>query len=396
MKNYDVLIIGGGAAGLACAVRLKELNKNLSVAILEAGERLGKKIAATGNGQGNLSNANLLPQRYHGTCAPLATRLIRPDATSPFSLFDFLTITDGKGRIYPASKQGSAISDCLIKRVSDSGIDVFCSSPVVGIGSDLTVRTANGTRFSGKRVLLATGGKAQKQFRTDGSAYSLATALGHTLTPLYPSLVQLKCTGGFKQLKGIRTECKVTVFNAKKEKLVTTEGDVIFTDYGLSGNAIFYASAYCAGETGVTLSVEFLPEVPLQDIAAIIERRQGCGYAECEWLGGTLHNALGRELIKRCADKTPSGIARFIKAFPVAVEGSLGWDYAQVTHGGIPLAEVTAEAQSKKVCGLYFAGEILDVDGDCGGYNLHFAFASGIFAAECINRSIVRGQRYGD
>lgn len=391
MENYDVAIIGGGAAGLACAVRLKELNKNLSVIIVEAGERLGKKIAATGNGQGNLSNADLTNKHYHGSLAPLAKTLCEDGAVNPLTLFDFLTVCDKVGRTYPAGKQASAISDSLIKRVNSLGVKVLCGSPVVSIAKNLTLTLKNNTQIKAKKVLLATGGKAQKQFLTDGSAYSLATSLGHTLTPLYPSLVQLKCTGGFKQLKGIRSECRVTVLNSSGKKLVTTEGDVIFTDYGLSGNAIFYASAYCTGQKGITLSIEFLPEISKEEIVEIIKKRQGLGYAESELLGGTLHNSLGREIIKRCKTKDAEGVANMVKSFPVTVEGSLGFDYAQVTKGGIPGSEITQNLESKIVKGLYFAGEILDVDGDCGGYNLHFAFASGMYAAECIHQSILRG-----
>lgn len=391
MENYDVAIIGGGAAGLACAVRLKELDKNLSVIIVEAGERLGKKIAATGNGQGNLSNADLSNKHYHGSLAPLAKTLCQDGAVNPLTLFDFLTVCDKVGRTYPAGKQASAISDSLIKRVNSLGVKVLCGSPVVSIAKNLTLTLKNNTQIKAKKVLLATGGKAQKQFLTDGSAYSLATSLGHTLTPLYPSLVQLKCTGGFKQLKGIRSECRVTVLNSSGKKLVTTEGDVIFTDYGLSGNAIFYASAYCTGQKGVTLSIEFLPEIPKEEVVKIIKKRQGLGYNESELLGGTLHNALGREIIKRCNNKSAEGLANMVKSFPVTVEGSLGFDYAQVTKGGIPSSEITQNLESKIVKGLYFAGEILDVDGDCGGYNLHFAFASGMYAAECIHQSILRG-----
>ncbi|MGN0805735.1 MAG: aminoacetone oxidase family FAD-binding enzyme [Candidatus Coproplasma sp.] len=392
MEIYDVAVVGGGAAGLACAARLKELNKNLSVVIAEAGERLGKKIAATGNGQGNLSNADMSHKHYHGGCAHLAKTLCEESSVNPLSLFDFLTVCDRSGRIYPAGKQASAISDSLIKRVKELGVKVLCSSPVTSISKNLTLTLKGGTILKAKKVLLSTGGKAQKQFLTDGSAYSLATSLGHSLTPLYPSLVQLKCVGGFKQLKGIRSECRVTVFNSDGEKLVTCEGDVIFTDYGLSGNAIFYASAYCTGEKGVTLSIEFLPDVAKEDIVKIIKKRQSCGYAEGELLGGTLHNALGREIIKRCKYNDAEAIANTVKNFTVSVEGSLGFDYAQVTKGGINSAEITEKLESKIVKGLYFAGEILDIDGDCGGYNLHFAFASGMYAAECINQSILRGQ----
>ncbi|MGN0807126.1 MAG: aminoacetone oxidase family FAD-binding enzyme [Candidatus Coproplasma sp.] len=392
MENYDVAVIGGGAAGLACAVTLKQLNSKLSVIIVEGGERLGKKIASTGNGQGNLSNTDLSSKHYHGSCAYLAKTLCEEGAVNPLTLFDFVTVSDKSGRTYPAGKQASAISDSLIKRLTNLGVKVLSCSPVASIGKNLTLTLKDGNKIKAQKVLLATGGKAQKQFLTDGSAYSLATALGHTLTPLYPSLVQLKCTGGFKQLKGIRSECRVTVLNSSGKKLVTTEGDVIFTDYGLSGNAVFYASAYCTGEKGITLSIEFLPEVTKEDIVKIIKMRQGLGYAESELLGGTLHNALGREIIKRCKDKSAEAIADLVKSFPVSVEGSLGFDYAQVTKGGIPSSELTHSLESKIVKGLYFAGEILDVDGDCGGYNLHFAFASGMYAAQCINQSIVRGQ----
>lgn len=380
MEHCNVAVIGGGAAGLACAVKLKEADKNLSVTIIEAGERLGRKIAATGNGQGNLSNADMSAERYHGSCAALAGKICRQE--DPLSLFDFLTVTDRAGRVYPAGRQASAISDCLIKRVKDGGVRVRLRSKVIGISKNLTVTLSDGETIKADRILLAAGGKAQKQFLTDGSAYALAVKLGHSITPLYPSLVQLKCKGGFKPLKGIRADCRVTVFNSAGEVAAVTCGDVIFTDYGLSGNAIFYASAYCTGESGVRLSLEFLPGTPASEIAGAISRRKKSGYPDGELLGGTLHNALGREIVKRCASSDPQTLARAVKNFPAEVEGSLGWDYAQVTKGGIPRAEITDGLESRIVKGLYFAGEILDADGDCGGYNLHFAFAGGMYAAE--------------
>lgn len=394
MKTFDVAIIGGGAAGLACAVRLTELNKNLSVVIVEAGNRLGKKIAATGNGQGNVANADAPHGHYHGSCAALAEEIC--GRTDALSLFDFLTVTDKSGRIYPAGKQASAVSDCLIKKVRKGGVTVLTDAPCVKLSDKLEITLKDGEVIKSSRVLLAAGGKAQKQFMTDGSAYALAVGLGHSVTPLYPSLVQLKCTGGFKALKGIRADCRVTVKDGQGKPSAVTCGDVIFTDYGLSGNAVFYASAYCSGEKNVSLSLEFLPGVPAEKIVSVIAERKNNGYERSELLGGTLHNALGREIIKRCNSSRPEDIVFLVKNFPVAVEGALGWDYAQVTKGGIPRNEIGGDLESKFVKGLYFAGEVLDADGDCGGYNLSFAFASGIYAAECINSSIVGGQRRND
>lgn len=386
MQNYDVAIIGGGAAGLACAVRLKQLNGNLSVVILEAADRLGKKIAATGNGQGNISNADMSARHYHGSFAPLAAKLCCGGDYNPLSLFDFLCSTDKNGRIYPAGKQASAVADSLIRQVKEARVTCFLSTKVTSLSRELVITTSEGKKISAKRVVLCAGGCAQKQFNTDGGAFKLARSLGHSVTPVYPSLVQLKCAEDLKTLKGIRAECRVSVYHGS-DLLAKSSGDVIFTDYGVSGNAIFYASAYCAGMENIRLSLEFLPDVNEEDIVRCISERQKRGYPTLELLGGTLHNQIGRAVIKRAGDD-PQAIARMVKNFPLTVVGSLGWDYAQVTKGGIPYSEVGDDLQSKLVKGLYFGGEVLDSDGDCGGYNLHFAFVCGMHAAENIFNSL--------
>ncbi len=386
MQNYDVAIIGGGAVGLACAVRLKQLDGSLSVVILEAADRLGKKIAATGNGQGNISNADMSARHYHGSFAPLAARLCCGGEYNPLSLFDFLCSTDKNGRIYPAGKQASAVADSLIRQVKAAGVTCLLSTKVVSLSRELVITASDGKKISAKRVVLCAGGCAQKQFNTDGGAFKLAKSLGHSITPVYPSLVQLKCAEDLKTLKGIRAECCVSVFHGS-ELLVKSCGDVIFTDYGVSGNAVFYASAYCAGMENIRLSLEFLPDVTEEDIIRCISERKKRGYPASELLGGTLHNQIGRAVIKRAGDD-PKAIARAVKNFPLTVVGSLGWDYAQVTRGGIPYGEVGDDLQSKLVKGLYFGGEVLDADGDCGGYNLHFAFVCGMHAAENIFNSL--------
>lgn len=388
MQKYDIAVIGGGASGLACAVRLKELDKNLSVVILEKGERAGRKLAASGNGQGNVSNVDLGAEHYHGSGAFLAAKLCSSRVYNPLEMFDFLFAADKLGRIYPAGKQGSALSDCLLRKVEALGIELKLSAEVTDIKSGFLLTLSDGVKVAAGKVVLAAGGKAQKQFGTDGGGLRLAQNLGHGVTALYPSLVQLKCdTRHIKTLKGIRTECRVT---AQKDGRVLGEasGDVIFTDYGVSGNAIFYVSAYCAGVEGATLSLEFLPEISEEQIAADVKNKLEKGYPQSELLCGTLHNQVGRAVMKRCESRDPRTVARAVKNFTLAVEGSLGFDYAQVTKGGVPASEVDENLQSKLVPNLYITGEALDVDGDCGGYNLTWALVSGMHAAKCIVNSL--------
>lgn len=388
MQKCDIAVIGGGASGLVCAVRLKELDKNLSVVIIEKGERAGKKIAASGNGQGNVSNVDLGAEHYHGSCAFLAEKLCSSRLYDPLEMFDFLFTVDKLGRIYPAGKQGSALSDCLLRKVEKLGIELKLSTAVTAIEKGFTLSLSNGEKLLADRIVLAAGGKAQKQFGTDGGGYELAKSLGHTVTPLYPSLVQIKCdTRHLKTLKGIRTECCVTVLGKDDKILGSSTGDVIFTDYGVSGNAVFYVSAYCAGADGVTLSLEFLPDVPGERIAEDVENKLKKGYQQSELLYGTLHNQVGRAVMKRCESSDPKTVARAVKNFTLAAEGTLGFDYAQVTKGGVPASEVDESLQSKIVRGLYLTGEVLDVDGDCGGYNLTWAIVSGMHAAKCIANS---------
>ena len=387
MQKYDVAVIGGGAGGLAAACTLLKSDKNLSVIIVEACDRAGKKIASTGNGQGNVSNADLGAEHFHGSLKKTAEKLCSEGLYDPLSLFDFLFVKDKLGRIYPAGKQASALSDCLIRKAKSLGAHMLTSTRVTAIGKGFVLTLSSGEKIGADFVVMATGGKAQKQFGTDGTSYALAQNFKHTLTPLYPSLVQLKCdTRYIKNLKGIRAECRVTAL-AGSEKLASFVGDVIFTDYGVSGNAIFYVSAYCAGRSDVTLSLEFLPEISEEEVLRSVKERLAAGYGREEVLCGTLHNQLARAVARRCAGGSAEEIARTVKNFTLQAEGSLGFDYAQVTKGGIPADEVDGNLQSRLVPNLYFAGEILDVDGDCGGYNLTWALVSGMHVAKAIVNS---------
>lgn len=382
--NYDVAVIGGGASGLACAVRLAE-SKKLKIAVIDAGERPGKKLAATGNGQGNVSNHNMSAAHYFGGNVPLVEKLTCPPEKQniEYNMFHCVFESDDRGRVYPGGRQASALVDSLLFDLKRGGVTVLTNSKVVDFDGSFSLKLASGEVLTADYAVMCVGGKAQKQFRTDGSSYILAQKFGHKITPLYPSLVQLKTeTAHIKSLKGIRVDCIMTAFQ-NGNVLARKRGDVIFTDYGVSGNAVFEISPYVADKQNVTLSLRFLPE---EDgiIAQNIRLKKQLGYPVSELLSGTLHNQLGRAIIRRCNSDREDVICGMLKDFTLKVTGTLGFDYAQVTRGGVDMSDITDELESKLKKNLFFAGEVLDVDGECGGYNLHWAFASGTAVADAI------------
>ena len=191
--HSDVAIIGGGASGLAAAALLCRTTK-LDIALIEGGGRLGKKLAASGNGQGNISNAHISAQNYHGSGAARAYDIISCFGKVYERIFYGRFTCDERGRIYPAGRQASALSDCLIAEVRRGGVNVLTGARVVSLekGGQFVLRLSDGSSMTAKYVVMCVGGKAQKQFGTDGSSYALARAFGHRITPLFPSLVQLK------------------------------------------------------------------------------------------------------------------------------------------------------------------------------------------------------------
>lgn len=383
--NCDVAIIGGGASGLACAVRLIRRNPKLNIAVIDAGDRFGKKLAATGNGQGNVTNENMSLEYYFSGDLKLVEKIALSSDRICLEdeLFHCILQADSNGRVYPVGRQASALVDSLLHEVRSSGVNTYLNTKATHIDKNLNITLSSGEKISSKYVVVSTGGMAQKQFKTDGSSYTLAQDLGHKLTRLFPSLVQLKTdTRPIKTLKGIRVDCEVTVLSGG-QAIAKTHGDVIFTDYGVSGNAIFAISPYIVDKSDVTISLNFL-RFDDDKIINDIKDKKKAGYSDTELLSGTLHNQLGRAVIKCSNSNDPEIICKTAKNFTLQVLGTLGFDYAQVTRGGIDMNGVTDELESKYVKNLFFAGEILDVDGCCGGYNLHWAFASGFAVADSI------------
>ena len=401
MEKISIAIIGGGAAGLFLASALQGAE---NIRVFERNDRVGRKLSATGNGQGNVTNLQATATEYFSSekeGKAMAERMIRTysdkDLARFFEGIGVLLSADDRGRVYPAGRQASALTDAL--RFSlEVGDRVTLSARVIDIEKaqgGFILLTESGVdkkavRYFAEKIVLCTGGKAAKNFGTDGSAYTLAQKFGHTVTELYPSLVQLKTdVTHTKTLKGIRVSDGI--LTAKTEKRThSLQGDIIFTDYGVSGDAVFRLSAFIASEIPhghVELTMDFLPDIDKETIFNALKKKRAAfpDLPDNELLFGIVNNQIGRAVMKR-ANGDIARAAELVKAFPLKVTGSLGFDYAQVTKGGIPLSEVGENLQSRFVQGLYFAGEILDVDGQCGGFNLQWAYSSAQVVAAALLR----------
>ena len=399
MEKIQTAIIGGGAAGLFLANLLTD---GKGVVLFERGERLGRKLSATGNGQGNVTHLRASSKEYFSSTANAerldgVLRAFDDRATTDFfHARGLLCTADERGRVYPAARQASALTDILRFGAAGKGVEIRLQTKILKITKtkDGFLLKAVGEKgeyeFFAKTVVLCAGGKAAKNFGTDGNGYDLAKSLGHRVTPLFPSLVQLKTdTDKIKSFKGIRiNDGAVTAFY-QNAPLQTVRGDIIFTDYGVSGDAVFRLSAFLADKTesgALSLTLDFLPDLTEQEILQAIQaKRTFLPKLETEeLLGGTVNNQIGRAILRRAGEDFAQA-ARLVKNFPLTVRGSLGFDYAQVTKGGVAMNETDENLQSRLAEGLYFAGEILDVDGQCGGYNLQWAFSSASLVAQALN-----------
>lgn len=393
MKKADIAIIGGGAAGLFAAIIAAR--NGASVIISERLPRVGKKLLSTGNGRCNITNLDLDISHYHGQKPSFAKNILKEfDYNKTCEFFGNIGIpfvTQENNKVYPKSLQASSVLDLLRIECQRLGVIEMTDFFVTDIKTNpFVLISETGDKITAKKIILAAGGKSAPSFGTDGSAYSLAKKFGHSIVTPVPSLVQLKTESPIRSLKGIKHICTASVLCNGEHK--TAHGEVLFTEYGLSGPPIFDLSRIAAmgiarGDT-VTVTLNLLPEYTLKELQQFLSQRaeQLPHLTSENFLNGVLNKRLGFEICKRAKDT--NDIARLINRFTFKITGTMPWANSQVTAGGIDVSDIENTLESKKIKGLYFAGEILDIDGDCGGYNLQWAWSSAYVAAKCAVKSL--------
>ncbi len=391
-------IIGGGASGMAAALAAAE-NPNVQVVLLERQARVGRKLQATGNGRCNLTNLRAGAAGYHGEepgFPEYALSQFGPEETLAwFRGLGLYTVAEASGRVYPYSDQANSVVDILRFALEKPNVTVKLGAEV-----EKVKKTENGFRLqTGEetlecdKLIIACGGLAGTKLGGTMSGYKLLRSLGHTCTKLRPTLVQLKSSwGGVTGLKGVRCNCHAQILR-NGEVFSESTGELQFTEYGLSGPVIFEISRdACQGGGAWSCRLDFLPDLGEETIKGMLLQRKQTNLTVSELLTGILHNRLGRVLVQESGmaayvpiSQLEEGelvrVAGLVKCFELALTEPMGMDSAQVTAGGIftkEFAETTME--SRVVPGLFACGEVLDVDGDCGGYNLQWAWSSGRLA----------------
>ncbi len=395
-----VAVIGGGASGLMAAIAAK--NDNTEVVVLEREKRVGKKILATGNGRCNLTNINADINNYYGNNKEFVTGAIKRwwvrETLEFFSELGVLWKEEQDGKIYPYSDTASSVLDVLRMRVERSGIETVCGFDVKAIKKSqngFVISSYSGESCSCERVIVATGGKATPSLGSNGSGYALLEAFGHKTSKLSPSLVQMRTVGDVaKKLKGIKINSTVRMGEFAET------GELLFTDYGLSGPPVFSLSSRIGRNDRI--SIDIMPEYTFDEIKNILYER--CAYLYDvtleEFFVGMLNKRVGQVLLKSLdiaplsrlcttlSEKEIERIAQRIKCWEFRLDGTMSWNNAQVTKGGVYTDGFdSVTMQSRLVNGLYACGEVLDIDGDCGGYNLQWAWSSGYLAGSYAGRS---------
>ncbi len=391
-------IVGAGASGMAAALSAAQ-NPNVKVELFERQARVGRKLQATGNGRCNLSNLHAAHGGYHGEepdFAAFAVSSFDPRATLEwFRSLGLFTVAEDSGRVYPYSDHANSVVDVLRLALEKDNICLRTGFEVRKIRREAEgFLVDDGQRqIHCDRLIIACGGLAGTKLGGSMSGYKLLSKLGHRATRLRPALVQLKTDwAGVASLKGVRANCHVQIIHDGELHAEST-GELQFTDYGLSGPVIFEVSRdACIAPGEWSARMDFMPCTDSEDLQRELLRRRHTNLPVEELLTGILHNRLGRvltrmagvknkQLVSEMTEGEIENVVETVKSFPLNLIEPMGMDSAQVTAGGVMTKDFDPNTmESKLMPGLYACGEVLDIDGDCGGYNLQWAWSSGRLA----------------
>lgn len=386
-------VIGAGASGSACVIEALLTNPNISITLYDKMPKVCKKILATGNGRCNFTNENLSPSHFYGNTAFLRKILtsVFADSCGFFREMGVLTYTED-GRIYPRSQQAVTIRDTLENAIRKQNVTLRLEEAVTSIKKVKNGYIVNGEEFHA--VVICGGGKSSPSQGSDGSCFEIVKELGHTVTPLYPALCGLTTNDkALKSLKGVRAQSKATLLT-DGSVLGYEIGEVQFTDKGISGIPVMNLSHLCKNNKNLTLSLDLTEELSFEELTSHIETtKNNCPDIEAEAILGGIINTKLVYVVMSASGIKPHTFARELntnkikaicnelKNFEFNITGTRGFDNSQITCGGVLTEEINPETMMSTICdGLFICGEMLDLHGDCGGYNLHLAWTTGRIA----------------
>ncbi len=392
MECYDVAVIGAGPAGMMATITASCAGNR--VALIERNPIVGRKLLATGNGRCNLTNRNVTADRYHGANTTfIQTVLDAFDHNATMRFFEDLGLLlkeEEDGRIFPRTNQASSVVEALRQELQMNKVCVMLDAQVKTIGHSAAweISLVDGTNVITETLIIATGGRAAHHFGSTGDGLYWVEKLGHTLTPIHAALVPLETVETWpKDCQGVKAEARVLATDGGK-KIGESSGDMLFTNYGVSGPAVMSLAGTIAPllpTCQVVLHIDLFPDITQKQLSEIISRNTQNRSME-DGLVGIIPNTLIPVVLKLAGtERQPTAIAVTLKDLTLTVSQLRRLKEAQVTAGGIDTAEIDPfTLESKLVPGLRFAGEIMDVDGDSGGFNLQWAWSSGHAAGTII------------
>ena len=398
----EIAVIGGGASGMIAAITARKSGKE--VVVLERKDRILKKVLITGNGRCNITNVNANISNYFGKNISSVENILNSfnpqDTMDFFNGLGIICNEENRGKVYPLSGQASSVVDALRFEAERLGVRIeteFYVRKIEKEGFKFKIYSEERKKIEAGRVIIAAGGQSYPELGSNGSGFELAKELGHSVTRLSPSIVQLKTEKyQVKGLQGIKTDVAVTAYGDNK-KICTYDGELLFTDYGISGNVVFNISFVMPLYKNVEFEIDFMEKFDYNELYEILkERKKMMSHLTMEnYFNGMINKKLGQflskmsgieKLSKPVKDLNDSEIRKLctvLKKYRIKILDTTGFKNAQVTAGGVSLGEVNSETlESKIVKGLYFSGEVLDVYGECGGFNLQWAWASGYIAGK--------------